>query len=215
MGRTDRKTTIHGQSSQDVLRATKKSCEKAKNKRTGASRMEDTIVRASSLPMTRSNSANSQTSSANTNTEHEESETTSDELLELNVSAEDKIILGGTTPRKKDFIKDSSIKGIKSRVGWTPKRVDDRSSTYNRHGKRFKEYTLRHEHITKSDMDLMGSLNRNTFLYDINEDDLAQLRAITLKNLNNLERIYRKIRRGTQYSHFHSVHRNIQRNFRI
>ena len=215
MAKTNKKTTSHGRSSQDVLRVMKKSCEKAKNKRTGTARMEDTIVRASSLPMTRSSSANSQTSSSNTNTEHEESETTSDEHLELNASAEDKHILGGTTPRRKDFIKDSSVKGIKSWVGWTPKRFDDRSSTYNRHGKRFKEHTIRHEHITKSDLDLLGSLNRNTFLYDINEDDLTQLRAITLKNLSNLERIYRKIRRGTQYSHFHSIFRNIQRNFRI
>ena len=177
--------------------------------------MEDTIVRTSSLPMTRSSSANSQTSSSNTNTEHEESETTSDERLELDVSAEDRNIAGGTTPKRKDFIKDSSIKGIRGRVGWTPRRFDDRKTMYNRHGNRFKEHTLRHEHVTKSDMDLMGDLNRNSFLYDINEEDLAQLRTITLKNLNNLERIYRKIRRGTQYSHFHSVHRNIQRNFRI
>ena len=217
MVKNNKKTMTHEQSSQDVLRATKKSREKAKNKRIGAGKTKDTIVRASSLPMTRSSSHNSQTSSSNTNTDHEESETTSDERLELNVTTEDTSIIGRTTPRREDFIKDSSIKGIKGRIGWTPKRFDVRSSTYNinRHGRRFKEHTLRHEYVTKSDMDLLGNLNRNTFLYDINEDDLDQLRSITLKNLNNLERIYRKIRRGNQYSHFPSIFRNIQRNFRI
>ena len=212
MGKNNKKISTTRQLSQDVTRTMRKSCEKAKTKRIGASK-ENTIARASTLPMTRSSSANSQTSSSNA-TEHEESETTSEEQLELDVSTEDRNIVRGSTP-KKDFIKDPSIKGIRGRVGWTPRRFDDRKTMYNRHGYRFKEHKLRHEYVTKSDMDLMGDLNRNSFLYDINEEDLAQLRTITLKNLNNLERIYRKIRRGDTYSHFHSIFRNIQRNFRI
>ena len=216
MVKTKEKTTTQ-QSSQDVLRTTNKSREKAKNRRLGAGRTRDTLVRTSSLPMTRSSSNNS---SSNNNTDHEEGESTSDERLVLNVTVDDTSIVRKVTPRKEDFIKDANIRGIKSRIGWTPKRFerfDDRSSSnnVNRRGRRFKEHTLRHEYINKSDIDLLENLNRNTFLYDINEDDLAQLRSITLKTLNNLERVYRKIRRGDQYSHFSSISRNIQRNFRV
>ena len=144
MVKNNKKTMNHEQSSQDILRATKKSREKAKNKRISAGKTKDAIGRANSLPMTRSSSHNSQTSSTNTNTDHEESETTSDERLELNVTVDDTSILRRVTPRKEDFVKDSSIRGIKSRIGWTPKRFDDRSSTFNinRHGRRFKEQTL-------------------------------------------------------------------------
>ena len=165
--------------------------------------------------MTRSSSNNSQTSS--TNTDQDGGETTGDERLELNVTVEDTSIMRTVTPRKEDFVKNPNIRGIKSRIGWTPKRFDDRSTpgNINRHGRKFKERNLRHDYVTTSDMDLIVHLNRNTCLYDIDEDVLTQLRSITLKNLNNLERVYRKMRRGERYSHFPSIYRNIQRNFRV
>ena len=217
MAKTNKKSLNSGQSSRDVMRAVRKSCEKAKTRRTGDGKKEDTIVRTISLPLTRATSANSQSSSSNTNTDNDEVGGLNEERLELGVNANDTSILGGSTPKRGNFIKDSGIKGIKSRLGYTPKRFDDKCSTYNvnRHGRRFRENVLRHEYISKSDIDMLENLNRNTYLYDVNEEDLAKLRSITLKTLNNMERIYRKIRRGNQYSHFPSISRNIQRNFRV
>ena len=62
---------------------------------------------------------------------------------------------------------------------------------------------------------MIENLNRNTYFFDVNEDDLAQSRTITLKMLNNLEIIYRKVRRGNKFSHYPSISRNVQRNFRV
>ena len=142
-----------------------------------------------------------------------------DEHLELNVTADDRNLIRTITPRKEDFVKDPSIGGVKGRIGWTPYRADEKRSqgnrNRNRHGNKFRERNLRHDYVTTSDMDLLTYLNHYTCLYDISEDVLAQLRSITLKNLNNLERVYRKLRRGDRYSHFPSIHRNIHRNFRI
>ena len=100
---------------------------------------------------------------------------------------------------------------------WTPNRFDEKRTpgNRNRHGNKFRERNLRHDYVTTSDMDLIVHLNRNTCLYDIDEDVLTQLRSITLKNLNNLERVYRKMRRGERYSHFPLIYRNILRNFRV
>ena len=216
MAKTTRKSSNSGQSNKDVMRVIRKSCEKAKNKRTGDGTKEETIIRTISLPITRATSANSQ-SSSNTNTDNDEAGSLNEERLELGVNAHDTGILGGSTPKRGNFIKDSGIKGIKGRLGYTPKRFDDRGLTHNvnRHGRRFRENVLRHEYISKSDIDMLENLNRNTYLYDVNEEDLAQLRSITLKTLNNMERIYRKIRRGNQFSHFPSISRNILRNFRV
>ena len=179
--------------------------------------MEDAIARTSSLPIARTTSANSQSSSSNTNTDVDEVGSLNEDYQELSDNAHGASTLGESTPKRGSFVKDSNIKGIKSRLGWTPQRFDDRSSTYNanRHGKKFRENVLRHEYISKSDIDMLENLNRNTYLYDVNEEDLAQLRSITLKTLNNMERIYRKIRRGNQFSHFPSISRNILRNFRV
>ena len=121
MGKTNRRASNCGQSSRDVLRVVKKSCEKAKTKKTGGGKLEDTIARTSSLPIARTSSANSQTSSSTTNTDNDESGSLNEERLELNVTAHDTSILGRTTPRRENFVKDSSIKGIKSRLGWTHK----------------------------------------------------------------------------------------------
>ena len=212
MVKTTRKSSNSGQSNKDVMRVIRKSCEKAKNKKNGDGTKEETIIRTISLPITRATSANSQ-SSSNTNTDNDE------ERLELSVNAHDTSVLDGSTPKRGNFIKNSGIKGIKGRLGYSPapERCDDRGPTHNanRHGRKFRENALRHEYISRSDIDMLENLNRNTYLYDVNEEDLSKLRSITLKTLNNMERIYRKIRRGNQYSHFPSISRNIQRNFRV
>ena len=202
------------QSNKDVMRTVRKSCEKAKNKRTRGGTKDETIVRTISLPIARATSANSQSSS---NTDNDEAGSLSEERLELSVNINDTGILGGSTPRRSDVIKDPSLKGIKSRLGTTPKRFDDRGSTYNanRPSSKFRENTLRHEYITRSDFNLLEDLNRNSYLYDVNAEDLAKLRSITLKTLTNMERIYRKIRRGNRYSHYPAISRNIQRNFQV
>ena len=202
------------QSNKDVMRTVRKSCEKAKNKRTRGGTKDETIVRTISLPIARATSANSQSSS---NTDNDEAGSLSEERLELSVNINDTGILGGSTPRRSDVIKDPSLKGIKSRLGTTPKRFDDRGSTYNanRPSSKFRENTLRHEYITRSDFNLLEDLNRNSYLYDVNAEDLAKLRSITLKALTNMERIYRKIRRGNRYSHYPAISRNIQRNFQV
>ena len=62
---------------------------------------------------------------------------------------------------------------------------------------------------------MIENLNRNTHFFDVNVDDLAKSRSITLKMLNNLEIIYRKVRRSNRFSHYPSISRNVQRNFRI
>ena len=62
---------------------------------------------------------------------------------------------------------------------------------------------------------MIENLNRNTYFFDVNVDDLDQSRSITLKMLNNLEIIYRKVRRGNTFSHYPSISRNVQRNFRV
>ena len=216
MVRPNKKSSNIGQSNKDVMRTIRKSCEKAKNKRTRGGTKDETIVRTISLPIARATSANSQ-SSSNTNTDNDEAGSLNEERLELGVNVHDTSILGGSTPKRSGFIKDSSIKGIKSRLGTTPKRFDDRGSTYNanRHGSKFRENALRHEYVTKSDIDMLEDLNRNSYLYDVNAEDLAKLRSITLKTLTNMERIYRKIRRGNRYSHYPAISRNIQRNFQV
>ena len=220
MVRPNKKSSNIGQSNKDVMRTVRKSCEKAKNKRTRGGTKDETIVRTISLPITRATSANSQSSSKN-NTDNDladdEAGSLSEERLELGVNVHDNSILGGSTPKRSGFIKDSSIKGIKSRLGTTPKRFDDRGSTYNanRHGSKFRENALRHEYITKSDINMLEDLNRNSYLYDVNAEDLAKLRSITIKTLTNMERIYRKIRRGNRYSHYPAISRNIQRNFQV
>ena len=218
MVRSNKKLSVHESTSQGVLRTTRGSQERAKKRKTGfeqQQKIRGTIARSSSLPMDRSSSHTSQTSS--TNTDQEEEDDTKDERLELNVTADDTRIIRTNTPRKEDFVKDPNIGGVKGRVGWTPKRFDERRTpgNRNRHGSKFRERNLRHDFVTMSDMGLLTHLNRNTCLYDISEDTLAQLRSITLKCVNNLERIYRKLRRGDRYSHFPSIYRNIQRNFRI
>ena len=214
MAKTTRKSSNSGQSNKDVMRVIRKSCEKAKNKRTGDGTKEETIIRTISLPITRATSANSQSSS---NTDNDEAGSLNEERLELGVNVHDTSILGGSTPKRSGFIKDSSLKGIKSRLGTTPKRFDDRGWTYNanRPGSKFRENALRHEYITKSDINMLEDLNRNSYLYDVNAEDLAKLRSITLKTLTNMERIYRKIRRGNRYSHYPAISRNIQRNFQV
>ena len=214
MVRPNKKSSNIGQSNKDVMRTIRKSCEKAKNKRTRGGTKDETIVRTISLPIARATSANSQSSS---NTDNDEAGSLSEERLELSVNINDTGILGGSTPRRSDVIKDPSLKGIKSRLGTTPKRFDDRGSTYNanRPSSKFRENTLRHEYITRSDFNLLEDLNRNSYLYDVNAEDLAKLRSITLKTLTNMERIYRKIRRGNRYSHYPAISRNIQRNFQV
>ena len=216
MVRPNKKSSNIGQSNKDVMRTIRKSCEKAKNKRTRGGTKDETIVRTISLPIARATSANSQ-SSSNTNTDNDEAGSLNEERLELGVNVHDTSILGGSTPKRSGFIKDSSIKGIKSRLGTTPKRFDDRGWTYNanRPGSKFRENALRHEYITKSDINMLEDLNRNSYLYDVNAEDLAKLRSITLKTLTNMERIYRKIRRGNRYSHYPAISRNIQRNFQV
>ena len=213
MVRPNKKSSNIGQSNKDVMRTIRKSCEKAKNKRTRGGTKDETLVRTISLPIARATSANSQS----TNTDNDEAGSLNEERLELGVNVHDTSILGGSTPKRSGFIKDSSIKGIKSRLGTTPKRFDDRGSTYNanRHGSKFRENALRHEYITKSDINMLEDLNRNSYLYDVNAEDLAKLRSITLKTLTNMERIYRKIRRGNRYSHYPAISRNIQRNFQV
>ena len=203
-------------SQSNVMRTVRKSCEKAKNKRTRSGTKDETIVRTISLPIARAISANSQ-SSSNTDIDNDEAGSLSEERLELSVNIRDEGILGGSTPRRSDVIKDPSLKGIKSRLGTTPGRFDDRGSTYNanRPSNKFRENKLRHEYITRSDFNLLEDLNRNSNLYDVNAEDLAKLRSITIKTLTNMERIYRKIRRGNRYSHYPAISRNIQRNFQV
>ena len=215
MERRSKKSSNNGQSGVGVMRTIKKSCDKAKNRRTKGGTKNETIARTISLPIARAISANSQ-SSSNTNTDNDEAGSLSEDRLELRVNAHDTSILGGSTPKKRsDVIKDSSLKGIKARLGTTPKRFDDRGKTYNASRPDHRERKLRHEYITKSDINLIEDINRNSYLYDVNEDDLAKLRSITLKTLTNMERIFRKIRRGNQYSHYPAISRNIQRNFQV
>ena len=196
------------------MRTIRKSCTKAKAKRAGR-KTGSTLTRTTSLPMARATSSTSHSS------EYPETDTEggiqNEDQLEICVSPQDTSILDGTTPKKRSFVKNKNIPGIKSRLGWTPSRFDDRISTHNvnRHGQRFREFPLRHEYITRADIDMIENLNRNTYLYDVNEDDLARSRSVTLKMLNNLELIYRKVRRGNKYSHYPSISRNVQRNFRI
>ena len=219
MGRSNnnnnnKKSLSEEQTGTGMMRTIKKSCTKAKAKRAGR-KTESTLTRTTSLPMARATSSTSHSS------EYPETDAESGiqegDQLEICVSPQDKSILDGTTPKKRSFVKNKNIPGIKSRLGWTPSRFDDRNSTHNtnRHGQRFREYPLRHEYITRLDIDMIENLNRNTHLYDVNEDDLARCRSVTLKMLNNLELIYRKIRRGNKYSHFNSISRNVQRNFRL
>ena len=198
----------------NVIRTIKKSCGKAKTRRAG--RSENTITRTTSLPMSRTTSSDSHSSTSNTGTDTEGGIQNEDHL-EICVSPEDTNILEGSTPKRRSFVKNANLKGIKSRIGWTPSRFDDKNLTYNvnRHGRRFREFTLRHEYITKADIDMIENLNRNTYFFDVNEDDLAQSRSITLKMLNNLEIIYRKVRRSNRFSHYPSISRNIERNFRV
>ena len=202
------------QTGTNVMRTIRKSCTKAKTKRAGK-KTGSTITRTTSLPMARTTSSTSH-SSANTGTDTEGG-TQNEDQLEICVSPQDTSILDGTTPKKRGFVKNKNIPGIKSRLGWTPSRFDDRISTHNvnRHGQRFREFPLRHEYITRADIDMIENLNRNTYFFDVNEDDLAQSRSITLKMLNNLEIIYRKVRRGNRFSHYPSISRNVQRNFRV
>ena len=213
MVRPNKKSSNIGQSNKDVMRTVRKSCEKAKNKRTRGGTKDETLVRTISLPIARATSATSQS----TNTDNDEAGSLNEERLEIGVNVHDTSILGGSTPKRSSFIKDSSLKGIKSRLGTTPQRFDDRGSTYNanRHSSKFRESALRHEYITKSDINMLEDLNRNSYLYDVNAEDLAKLRSITLKTLTNMERIYRKIRRGNRYSHYPAISRNIQRNFQV
>jgi hypothetical protein len=210
MVRSNKKLSVHESTSEGVLRTTRGS--QAKRRKTDSEKQQK-IARSSSLPMDRSNSHTSH-ESGSTITDREEEE---DESLELNVTAEDRMVIRKNTPRKEDFVKDPNIGGVKGRIGWTPKRFDDKwtSGNRNRHGNKFRERHLRHDFVSMSDMGLITHLNRNTSLYDISEDTLTQMRSITLKCVNNLERIYRKLRRGDRYSHFPSIYRNIQRNFRI
>ena len=197
-----------------VMRTIRKSCTKAKAKRAGR-KTGSTLTRTTSLPMARATSSTSHSS------EYPETDTEggiqNEDQLEICVSPQDTSILDGTTPKKRGFVKNKNIPGIKSRLGWTPSRFDDRISTHNvnRHGQRFRELPLRHEYITRADIDMIENLNRNTYFYDVNEDDLARGRSVTLKMLNNLELIYRKVRRGNKYSHYPSISRNVQRNFRV
>ena len=214
MVRPSKKSSNIGQSNKDIMRTVRKSCEKAKSKRTRGGTKDETIVRTISLPLARAISINSQ-SSSNTNTDNDEAGSLSEERLELRVNAHDTSILGGSTPKRSDVIKDSSLKGIKARLGTTPKRFDDRGLTYNASRPDRRERNLRHEYITKSDINLIEDLNRNSHLYDVNAEDLAKLRSITLKTLTNMERIFRKIRRGNRYSHYPAISRNIQRNFQV
>ena len=195
------------------MRTIRKSCTKAKTRRGGRTKTESAITRTTSLPMARTTSSTSH-SSANTGTD---TEGTNEDRLEICVSPQDTSILAGTSPKKRGFVKNKNIPGIKSRLGWSPSRFDDRISTHNvnRHGQRFREFPLRHEYITRADIDMIENLNRNTYFFDVNEDDLAQSRSITLKMLNNLEIIYRKVRRGNRFSHYPNISRNVQRNFRV
>ena len=214
----NKKSSSYEPSGRGLLRASKKSLEKAKMRKTDPAQQEKRkdMARSSSLPMTRSSSHTSQTSS-NSNSEQEEGGDMKDERLELNVTVDDRNLTSTVTPRKEDFVKNPSIKGIQGRLGWTPNRFDEKRTlgNRNRHGNKFRERNLRHDYVTTADMDLLTYLNRNSNLYDISQDVLDQMRTITLKNLNNLERIYRKLRRGDRYSHFPSIYRNVQRNFRI
>ena len=210
----NKKSLNEEQTGSGVMRTIRKSCTKAKVKRAGR-KPGGTLTRATSLPMARAASSTSHSS------EYPETDAESGiqdgDQLEISVSPQDKSILEGTTPTKRNFVKNRNLPGIRARLGWTPSRFDDRNSTHNtnRHGQRFREYPLRHEYITRLDIDMIENLNRNTHLYDVNEDDLARCRSVTLKMLNNLELIYRKIRRGNKYSHYNSISRNVQRNFRL
>ena len=208
----NKRLSVYEPSSSGVLRTTRKSLERTKKRKSGAEqqKINDTIARSSS-----------HTSSHISQSDREEVEETKDEGLVLNVTVEDRNITRTVTPRKGDFVKDPSIGGVKGRVGWAPKRDDERrkpertQGNHNRYGNKHRERNLRHDYVTTSDMSLLTYLNRNPCLYDISEDVLAQLRSITLKNLNNLERVFRKLRRGDKYSHYPSISRNIERNFRI
>ena len=210
----NKKSLNEDQTGKNVMRTIRKSCTKAKTRRAGRTKTESAITRTTSLPMARTTSSTSH-SSANTGTDTEG--TQNEDQLEICVSPQDTGILAGTTPKKRGFVKNKNIPGIKSRLGWSPSRFDDRISTHNvnRHGQRFREFPLRHEYITRADIDMIENLNRNTYFFDVNEDDLAQSRSITLKMLNNLEIIYRKVRRGNRFSHYPNISRNVQRNFRV
>ena len=209
----NKKSLNEDQTGKNVMRTIRKSCTKAKTRRGGRTKTESAITRTTSLPMARTTSSTSH-SSANTGTD---TEGTNEDRLEICVSPQDTSILAGTSPKKRGFVKNKNIPGIKSRLGWSPSRFDDRISTHNvnRHGQRFREFPLRHEYITRADIDMIENLNRNTYFFDVNEDDLAQSRSITLKMLNNLEIIYRKVRRGNRFSHYPNISRNVQRNFRV
>lgn len=138
----------------------------------------------------------------------------------MTVSQNDRNILTETSTPQKTFFKDPSAKGVKKRLGYTP-RVNnseprrDNCIPGNRHRRRNRERNLRYEYTTASDARLLTNLNRDTNMSNASEDVLIQLRFLTLKNLNNLERIYRKIRKNDRYSHFDSIYRNIDRNFRL
>jgi hypothetical protein len=193
-----------------IIRATKRSSERAKNKRMDAEKQKEAIARSSSHI---------------DQLDQEEKEEAVDEQLEISVTLEDREAISGrmNTPKKEEHVKDPNASGIKARVGWSPfpgRSNEGRKSTQPegnqyRHRNRNRERHLRHDYITSSDMKLLTYLNRNTGLYDISVDVLTQMRSITLKSLNNLERVYRRLRRHERYSHYPSISRNIERNFRL
>ena len=131
MGKNNKKSLNEGQTGTDVMRTIKKS------RRTGGAKSENAITRTTSLPMARTTSATSHSSTSNTCTDNEGGSQNEDHL-EISVSPQDTSILEGSTPKRRSFVKNTNIKGIKSRLGWTPTRLDDKNMTnnVNRHGRR-------------------------------------------------------------------------------